>query len=146
MWRPVRWTHYVTYCWLYTDAWHCWLIDWLIDRLIAHLTVLDGLFLPKFTTDALWDKDKSFRFLSQKVKVEGHGRIKYAVNSSYCACLHHILNSISDRFSPNLEQWCIVGKTWTHQRSKFKVIVQGHSGITYLGNSTWSAYSLRCLC
>jgi len=56
--------------------------------------------------------DDRFTIWGQKVKGQGHGRIKYALSG--------MSGKVLVRFSPNLNQWCMVS------RSQFKVVVEQH--------------------
>ena len=54
------------------------------------------------TNDALWDtrdRDERVTVWARKVKDQGHGGIKYAGNSTFCACFHNVLKSISQIFT-----------------------------------------------
>ena len=61
-------------------------------------------------------------------KGQGHGEIKYAGNSTFCACEHNVLKSISQIFT-KLTSMMYYGTEMNTlnfgvKRSKFKVMVQ----------------------
>ena len=55
------------------------LLAWYVAEYLTH-------FHQTYTDNALWDRDERFTISCQKVKGQGHGGIKYAGNSTFCAC------------------------------------------------------------
>jgi len=43
-------------------------------------------FNQTYINNALWDRDERFTVCGQKVKGQGHGRIKYPGNGTFWAC------------------------------------------------------------
>ena len=68
------------------------LLTWYLAEYLTH-------FHQTYISNALWDRDERFTIWGQKVKGQGHGGIKYAENSTFWACQHDILRSISRIFT-----------------------------------------------
>jgi len=99
-----------------------------------------------YVSNALWDKDESFKIWGQKVRGRGHGGIKYAETA-----LTGLVNTMSWKALVGFYQTYTSDVFWDRDEGiKFwgkKVTVQGHSGITYAETiiAHSEAYSTWCL-
>jgi len=77
-----------------------------------------------YINDAQWDRDERFTIWRQKIKGQGHGGIKYAGSSTFWACLHDVLKSISRIFINLTPTMCygteMSALNFRVRRSKFK--------------------------